>query len=134
MKKISCCICTVLLSAIIVSANPLNDVIRGRAWKDLDNTSKAVYIKGVEDSIVLLGSANPKTRIVGAYDGILSQDVEKIEMSLDRFYLDKDNVNISVVDALLIISDYLKGMPQDKIDRLLAAFRQQSLKEIQNFK
>ena len=120
------------MTSVFVSANPLNDVIRGQAWKDLDNTSKAVYIKGVEDSIVLLGGANPKTRIIDAYDGILSQDVEKIEISANRFYADNGNINISAVDALLIISDYLKGMPQGKIDRLLAAFRQQSLKEIQH--
>ena len=99
------------MAVAFVSANPLNDVIRGQAWKGLDTTSKAVYIKGVEDSIVLLGSANPKTKILVAYDGILSQDVEQIEISINRFYADNDNINISIVDALLIISDYLKGMP-----------------------
>ncbi len=134
MKKSILCFFVLLLPLAFISANPLNDVIRGQAWKDLDNTSKAVYIKAVEDSVVLLGSANPKTKLVNAYDGILSQDVEKIEMSVNRFYADKDNINISVVDALLIISDYIKGMPQDKIDRLLAAFRQQSMREVQNIK
>ena len=134
MKRLFCCILVLLMTAACVSANSLNDVIRGQAWKDLDTTSKAVYIKAVEDSIVLLGSANPKTKILVAYDGILSQDVEQIEISINRFYTDNDNINISVVDALLIISEYLKGMPQIKIDHLLIAFREQSLKEIQHFK
>lgn len=122
------------MTSAYISANPLNDVIRGRSWKDLDTTSKAVYIKGVEDSIVLVGSANPKSKIIEAYNGILSKDVEQIEISVNRFYDNKDNTNISAVDALLIISNFLKGMPQNKIDHLLTAFRQQSLKEIQQIK
>ena len=134
MKSLLCCIFVILMMKTYLSANQLNDVIRGQSWKDLDTTSKAVYIKGVEDSVVLLGSANPKTKIVDAYDGILSQDAEQIEISVNRFYADRSNTNISAVDALLIISDYLKGMPRNKIDRLLAAFRQQSLKEIQHLK
>jgi hypothetical protein len=50
---------------------------------------------------------------------------------LNNFYSDNENINISAVDALLIISDYSKGMPRSKVDGLLAAFRQQALKEIQ---
>lgn len=134
VKKTVCLVIVMLAAGANISASPLNDVIRGKSWKELDTTSKAVYIKGVEDSIVLLGSANPGTKILTAYDGILSKDVEKIGASLDNFYADGDNLNISAVDSLLIISDYLKGMPQNKIDRLLTAFRQQSLKEIQHLK
>jgi hypothetical protein len=110
-------------------AYQIDDVIRGHTWKALDTTSKSVYIKGVEDSIILLGSANTKTKILSAYDSILSQDIEQIEVSVNKFYSDEDNINISVVDALLIISDSIKGMPQDKLDSLLSAFRQQALNE-----
>jgi len=134
MKRFLWCLALVLITRAQLPAYQLNDVIRGQTWKGLDTTSKAVYIKGVEDSIVLLGSANPRTKIMDAYGGILSQDVEQIEISINRFYADNNNINISVVDALLIISDYLKGMPQNKIDSMLAAFREQALKEIQHVK
>jgi hypothetical protein len=134
MKLLLLCIISIILARSYLTAYPLDDVIRGHTWKALDITSKSVYIKGVEDSIILLGSANPKTKLLSAYDSILSQDMEHIEVQLNKFYSDEDNINISVVDALLIIADSIKGMPSGKLDSLLSAFRRQALKETQHNK
>lgn len=121
MRKMILILVILVALTNIVYAAP---TITGVDWKSMGNDPdpdrakfyKLLFVRGVYDGIGFDGSAEVWKMFYIEGEG--KNFFGNLVNALDKFYSDNRNVNISIVEALVIISCELRGVKQEGIEKL----------------
>ena len=107
----------------------------GELWKDLSadpdqergKLAKLMYVRGIYDGIAFSGEKDLKKMFYIEGEG--KKFYGNLIEALDEFYSDYRNINISVIQALVIISAELRGAKKEKIEELKEETRKMNLEK-----
>ena len=88
---------------------------------------KTYYLRGIYDGLKAEGiTGNKRSKLLAK---IPAWDPEKMIKELDEFYIDDNNKVIPVINALMLINEKMRGLPQDKMQRNINVVREANLNE-----
>lgn len=118
---------TILILVILVALFNVvyaGAIMTGVDWKSLGNDPdqdraklyKLMFVRGVYDGLGFAGDSEMKKMFY--YEGEGNNFYGNLVEALDKFYLDSRNINITIVEALVIVSFELRGVKQEVIEGL----------------
>ncbi len=107
----------------------------GELWKDLSadpdqergKLAKLMYVRGIYDGIAFSGEKDVKKMFYIECEG--KNFYGNLVEALDDFYSDYRNINVTVTQALVIISAELRGAKKENIEALKEETRKMNLEK-----
>ena len=134
MKRL---IITIIVFLFLSSTAMADAILDGNFWKTLSDypeekcgqLCKLTFVRGVYDGMGFTAGLEMKKLFYMEGEG--KDFYGNLVYALDKFYSDYKNINITVVEALIIISMELRGASQKEIEELKEYSRKRNLEKQQ---